>query len=291
MTLPVRERGRHRGAAARRRRPAPPRAAAAQPDPGCASALLRTTLVPSLLRLVRQNLSRQVAAVRRSSRWRACSARSRAGRRAGRGGAAARAALGVRRGRGGGASRSSGPGATGPRRSSGPRASRKRLCPGWVMWHRCDAVRARPTCIPGASLELWVGEQGVGSVGRAPSESGRGIRDRAAMRAVRAESQRATCRKEKRIPVPGGIQGAFGTPRSGRARRSDAAGGSAGRRRSGRSGDRISSPSRSSIATRGAGVPEGRVSLAFRMVFQRADRTLTDAEVNGVTDRMRRRAR
>jgi phenylalanyl-tRNA synthetase beta chain len=37
----------------------------------------------------------------------------------------------------------------------------------------------------------------------------------------------------------------------------------------------------------GRGVPEGRVSLAFRLVFQRADRTLTDAEVNGVTERLR----
>ena len=36
----------------------------------------------------------------------------------------------------------------------------------------------------------------------------------------------------------------------------------------------------------GRGVPEGRVSVAFRLVFQRADRTLTDAEVSGHTDRM-----
>jgi phenylalanyl-tRNA synthetase beta chain len=36
----------------------------------------------------------------------------------------------------------------------------------------------------------------------------------------------------------------------------------------------------------GKGVPEGRVSLAFRMVFQRADRTLTDAEVTKMMDRV-----
>ncbi len=36
----------------------------------------------------------------------------------------------------------------------------------------------------------------------------------------------------------------------------------------------------------GQGVPKGRVSLAFRLVFQRADRTLTDAEVQRVTDRV-----
>jgi phenylalanyl-tRNA synthetase beta chain len=36
----------------------------------------------------------------------------------------------------------------------------------------------------------------------------------------------------------------------------------------------------------GRGVPEGRVSIAFRLVFQRADRTLTDAEVSRVTDRV-----
>jgi phenylalanyl-tRNA synthetase beta chain len=36
----------------------------------------------------------------------------------------------------------------------------------------------------------------------------------------------------------------------------------------------------------GQGVPEGRISLAFRMVFQRADRTLKDAEVTKATDRV-----
>jgi phenylalanyl-tRNA synthetase beta chain len=36
----------------------------------------------------------------------------------------------------------------------------------------------------------------------------------------------------------------------------------------------------------GAGVPEGRVSLAFRLVFQRLDRTLTDAEVMAAVERV-----
>jgi phenylalanyl-tRNA synthetase beta chain len=36
----------------------------------------------------------------------------------------------------------------------------------------------------------------------------------------------------------------------------------------------------------GEGVPEGRVSLAFRLVFQRADRTLSDAEVGQSLDRV-----
>ncbi len=36
----------------------------------------------------------------------------------------------------------------------------------------------------------------------------------------------------------------------------------------------------------GRGVPEGRTSLAFRLVFQRPDRTLTDDEVNAATDRV-----
>ena len=36
----------------------------------------------------------------------------------------------------------------------------------------------------------------------------------------------------------------------------------------------------------GKGIPEGRVSLAFRMVFQRPDRTLTDAEVTKTTNRV-----
>ncbi len=36
----------------------------------------------------------------------------------------------------------------------------------------------------------------------------------------------------------------------------------------------------------GKGVPEGKVSLGFRLVFQRADRTLRDAEVKKTTDRV-----
>jgi phenylalanyl-tRNA synthetase beta chain len=36
----------------------------------------------------------------------------------------------------------------------------------------------------------------------------------------------------------------------------------------------------------GGGVPEGRVSLAFRLVFQKPDRTLTDAEVTRATERV-----
>jgi phenylalanyl-tRNA synthetase beta chain len=36
----------------------------------------------------------------------------------------------------------------------------------------------------------------------------------------------------------------------------------------------------------GKGIPEGKVSLAFRLVFQRSDRTLTDAEVTKATDRV-----
>ena len=36
----------------------------------------------------------------------------------------------------------------------------------------------------------------------------------------------------------------------------------------------------------GPGVPEGRQSLAFRLVFQRADRTLTDEEVSAAVDRV-----
>jgi phenylalanyl-tRNA synthetase beta chain len=38
----------------------------------------------------------------------------------------------------------------------------------------------------------------------------------------------------------------------------------------------------------GKGIPEGKVSLGFRLVFQRPDRTLTDAEVNKQMDRVER---
>ena len=36
----------------------------------------------------------------------------------------------------------------------------------------------------------------------------------------------------------------------------------------------------------GKGVPDGKVSLAFRLTYQRGDRTLTDAEVTKATDRV-----
>ena len=36
----------------------------------------------------------------------------------------------------------------------------------------------------------------------------------------------------------------------------------------------------------GKGVPEGRVSLAFRLIFQHVDRTLKDTEVTKATDRV-----
>jgi phenylalanyl-tRNA synthetase beta chain len=36
----------------------------------------------------------------------------------------------------------------------------------------------------------------------------------------------------------------------------------------------------------GRGVPPGRVSLAFRLVFQRLDRTLTDGEVTPAVERV-----
>ena len=36
----------------------------------------------------------------------------------------------------------------------------------------------------------------------------------------------------------------------------------------------------------GKGVPAGKVSVAFRLVFQRGDRTLLDAEVGKTTERV-----
>jgi phenylalanyl-tRNA synthetase beta chain len=130
-----------------------------------AERLLRTTLLPSLLRLVRQNLSRQVPAVGPVRGWRACSVRFRA-RRAGR---ARRAFRASRSGRPPcsprPATRSSGRAATAPRPSSGPRESRKKLCPGWVIWHRCEVGPHLPYLHPARSLALWVGDQEVGHVG------------------------------------------------------------------------------------------------------------------------------
>jgi phenylalanyl-tRNA synthetase beta chain len=36
----------------------------------------------------------------------------------------------------------------------------------------------------------------------------------------------------------------------------------------------------------GKGVPEGKISIAFRLIFQRPDRTLTDPEVTKITQRV-----
>ena len=36
----------------------------------------------------------------------------------------------------------------------------------------------------------------------------------------------------------------------------------------------------------GRGIPEGKVSLAFRLIFQRPDRAFTDEEIVRMTDRV-----
>jgi phenylalanyl-tRNA synthetase beta chain len=142
-----------------------------------------------------------------------------------------------------------------------------------------------PHLHPGASLELWVGESGVGSVGelhpKVASEFGIDLPcaifelNLSALLAVkkrefsfREVSREPSVRRDLAVLVD----------------RTQPAGALAEEIR------KVGGPDLVSVEIfdryEGRGVPEGRVSLAFRLVFQRADRTLTDAEVNGVTERM-----
>jgi phenylalanyl-tRNA synthetase beta chain len=143
-----------------------------------------------------------------------------------------------------------------------------------------------PYLHPGASLELWVGESGVGSVGelhpRVAAEFGIDLPhaifelNLSALLAVkkrefsfREVSREPSVRRDLAVLVD----------------RTQPAGALAEEIR------KVGGPDLVSVEIfdryEGRGVPEGRVSLAFRLVFQRADRTLTDAEVNGVTERLR----
>jgi phenylalanyl-tRNA synthetase beta chain len=142
-----------------------------------------------------------------------------------------------------------------------------------------------PYLHPGASLSLWVGDQGVGSVGEVhPSVSADfGIEPASAMFELNLSALLAVKKSEfqfrevSREPLVRRDLAVL-------VERTQPAGALSEEIR------KVGGPDLLSVEIfdryEGRGIPEGRVSLAFRLVFQRADRTLTDAEVNRVMDRI-----
>ncbi len=249
-----------------------------------AERLLRTTLLPSLLRLVRQNLSRQLPAVGlfevagvfcpdpaspggagedalpREPLW-ACGLVSE-DREGG---------LWLGRDRPPAFFRAKG-------------IAEKALSGlGYVASLRSGATP--PYLHPGASLSLWVGDQGVGHVGEVhPSVSADfGIEPAPAMFELNLSALLAVKKREfefREVSREPSVRRDLAVL----VDRTQPAGALLEEIR------KVAGPDLVSIEIfdryEGRGIPEGRVSLAFRLVFQRADRTLTDAEVNRVVDRV-----
>ena len=246
--------------------------------------LLRTTLLPSLLRLVRQNLSRQVPAVGLFEVARVFCPNPGA---------------------------PEGPGEDGlPReplwacgvvtenlhsdlwsgrerppaffRASGI-AERALSGLGYVASLRSTATA--PYLHPGASVDLWAGSTGVGSVGELhPSVAAEfGIEPHCAMFELNLSALLAVKKREfqfREVSREPSVRRDLAVL----VDRAQPAGALQEQIR------KVGGPDLVSVEIfdryEGRGIPEGRVSLAFRLVFQRADRTLTDAEVTRVTERV-----
>jgi phenylalanyl-tRNA synthetase beta chain len=246
--------------------------------------LLRTTLLPSLLRLVRQNLSRQVPAVGlfevagvacldpaaprgpgedalpREPLW-ACGVVTETGEPELWGGRSRPPAFFRAKG-----------------------IAEKALSGlGYMASLRSGATA--PYLHPGASLSLWVGDQGVGNVGEIhPSVSTEfGIEAETAMFELNLSALLAVKKREfqfREVSREPSVRRDLAVL----VDRTQPAGSLSEEIR------KVGGPDLVSVEIfdryEGRGIPEGRVSLAFRLVFQRADRTLTDAEVNRMMDRI-----
>ena len=163
------------------------------------------------------------------------------------------------------ASPSSGRARPGPGVLPARRGSRKSFCPGWVIWHRCEAGRRLPTSIPGASLAIWSAIRESGSVGELhPRRERATSRSTSRARCSSSNLERALAAKKREFEFRE-------VSREPSVRRDlavlverDAAGRSAARTRSAK----VAGPDLVSVEIfdryEGAGVPEGRVSLAFR---------------------------
>jgi phenylalanyl-tRNA synthetase beta chain len=142
-----------------------------------------------------------------------------------------------------------------------------------------------PYLHPAASLSLWVGDQGVGSVGEIhPGVSADfGIEPKTAMFELNLSALLAAKKREFQFREVS-REPSVGRDLAVLVDRTQPAGSLLEEIR------KVGGPDLVSVAIfdryEGRGIPEGRVSLAFRLVYQRADRTLTDAEVNRVMDRI-----
>jgi len=154
---------------------------------------------------------------------------------------------------------------------------------GYVASLRSGA--APPYLHPGASLSLWVGDQGVGHVGEIhPSVSADfAIEPKTALFELNLSALLAVKKREfqfREVSREPSVRRDLAVL----VDRTQPAGSLLEEIR------KVAGPDLVSVEIfdryEGRGIPEGRVSLAFRLVFQRADRTLTDAEVNSVMDRV-----
>lgn len=151
--------------------------------------------------------------------------------------------------------------------------------------HRLRVGSSEPWLHPGAACEVLVGERAIGSVGELHPEVAAqfdldvrcavAVLDLGALAALRPEppryqevSRQPQVRRDLAVLVDVGVA-------------------------AGEVLEALRKTAGSNLVSadlfdryEGKGVPEGKVSLAFRLVFQRPDRTLTDAEVAGATDRV-----
>ncbi len=142
-----------------------------------------------------------------------------------------------------------------------------------------------PYLHPGASLSIWVGDQGVGNVGEVhPNVSADfGIEPACAMFELNLSALLAVKKREfefREVSREPSVRRDLAVL----VERTQPAGALQEEIR------KVGGPDLVSVEIfdryEGRGIPEHRVSLAFRLVFQRADRTLTDVEVNRVMDRI-----
>jgi len=153
---------------------------------------------------------------------------------------------------------------------------------GYVASLRPDPER--PYLHPGAAAGVFAGEERVGALGELHPE----VAARAGLDAPAAALELDLTRLGRAPPRPRRVAPVSRQPQVRRDLAvvvdADVPGGEVLEAIRGSGGDLVSADVFDRYT--GRGVPEGRVSLAFRLVFQRADRTLTFAEVQKATERI-----
>jgi phenylalanyl-tRNA synthetase beta chain len=249
-----------------------------------AERLLRTTLLPSLLRLVRQNLARQVPAVALFEVAGVFCPDSRAAGGPGEAGLPREPLWAA-----GALTETREPGLW-EGRDRAPAFFRakgivEKALSGLGYMASLRSGAAPPYLHPGAALALWVGDQEVGHVGELhPAvRADLGIEQACAMFELNLSALLAVKKREFQFREVS-REPAVRRDLAVLVEQTQPAGALSEEIR------KVGGPDLVSVEIfdryEGRGIPERRVSLAFRLVFQRADRTLTDAEVNRVIDRI-----